>query len=145
VLLAIPVERRSEDISAKGGRSNAAFPDHLNLSPAYAKARADATIAAKAREAAAWEAQRKEEEITSTAEFIASDIADGGHLLPKRTIIGWRETRDGPPVVETVTIWPLDPAPVVDLLRAGILTHKGYCKHRLEAAIQAHWKVLNGG
>jgi hypothetical protein len=106
---------RSEDVTSKGGRSNAAFPDHLNLSPAYAKATADATIAAKAREAAR-EAQRKEEEITSTAEFIASDIADGGHLLPKRTIIGWRETRDGPPVVETVTIWPLDPAPVVDLL-----------------------------
>jgi hypothetical protein len=113
---------RSEDVSSKGGRSNAAFPDHLNLSPAYAKARADATIAAKAREAAAWEAF-EEQRLSHETDCAAFYIARGPFKFSGS--ISWTLRTDDPTRAETLTLHPLPSRSIRGLLRAGIIDTVG--------------------
>ena len=125
---------RSEDVSSKGGRSNAAFPDRLNLSPAYAKARADATIAAKAREAAAWEAF-EEQSLAHAVNCAAYYIARGPFKFSGS--ISWTLRADDPQRAATLTLHPFPSRSVEDLLRAGIISPSGVDEAAFRKAVEA--------
>jgi hypothetical protein len=56
--------------------------------------------------------------------------------------VGWATKGDKPTVVESVAIWPLNPASVIDLVKAGILTMSGVNQMMLERAIDARWREL---
>jgi hypothetical protein len=99
---------RKEDVSVKGGRSDATFPDHINPSPIYSKARAEAF---------------EKGLLAHEAECAAYYIARGPFKFSGS--ISWTLRADDPTRAATLTLHPLPSRSVEDLLKAGIIDTVG--------------------
>jgi hypothetical protein len=112
-------ERDSAPVKcARASRSQYLSKGHLNPSPAWTQSRTDAITAAKAREAAVWEAF-EEQSLAHEVNCAAYYIARGPFRFSGS--ISWTLRADDPQRAATLTLHPLPSRSVEDLLKAGII------------------------
>jgi hypothetical protein len=111
---------RSEDVTSKGARSNAGFPDSYNPSPAWTKARA-----------AAFDEQRLAHETDSAAFY----IANGPFKFPMGSVT-WTLRKGDRTRAETLTLSPLPSRSVRDLVRSGIIDTTGVVTEKWRKACE---------
>jgi hypothetical protein len=123
---------RPQDISERRGNpgaqalgtlpadSSRTIPDHINPSPIYSKARAEA-----------FEKGRLAHETDCAAYYIArGPFKFSGS-------ISWMLRADDPQRAATLTLHPLPPRTVEDLLRAGIISPSGVDEVAFKRAVEA--------
>ena len=100
---------RSEDVTSKGARSNAGFPDNLNPSPEWTKARAAAF---------------DEQSLAHETDCAAFYIANGPFEFPVGSVT-WTLRGDDRTRAATLTLSPLPARSVRELLRTGVIDTRG--------------------